>query len=382
MVGPASSLSASLLSDVIACLEWAERALRERVPAGFTEAAAACAELLLRIEADTAKAPGHERLAAALWLKRGHLLEACGEVTDLVEALRGYDLAIALLVPDAAPEAVEVRAGAWLNRGNTLRRLASPASTPEAIRSYEHAIAELTTFAAEPRARGTIAAAWSNLGLARLAHGDAKAAAGAQARALALIADDAARGGVAALYHLYLGEARHAAGEPAAALEIFRDVLAALAPREASDATALETGLRARHAACRVLADQLEAEDEEVTDATHARLAEATALVGGGLGLLRALGAATAAATRNAGARLFEFGAWLYRCFGTGQLAPYLAEYALAAEFPERAGIARAAIAELRTELLGRGFEQLTGEAAEQVLAELAALRAVEQHLN
>jgi tetratricopeptide (TPR) repeat protein len=448
----------ALSAEVAARLELADAIWRAGTGERFGEALHACDEalaLLAEAEAGTgaaavatgvadAYATGRARLAAALWLKRGHLLEAWsgvgGGAQAVMEALRGYDRAVALLQKTGAADAdVSLLAGAWMNRGNALQRLGSEAARLDAIRSYdrtimllgagevagaaeeamaravtlgaawlnrgaacrrgegeasraeatrsfERAIAELAPLAdARPMARRHLASAWTNLGLLRQENKDARGAVEAHEAALRIAAggadatSEASANDLAAL-RLNLGMARRGVGEHAAALEHFRKAVAALASREETDAAAADLALRARHAACVVLGEQLAAEGDEVTETTRARLGEAATLVEEGLALAR-FWAPRGGVGREPGARVFEFGAWLYRSFGRGQLAPYLQAHLEPAD-AMRIEIARVAVDLARQEIMQKGFEHLMGDAAGDVAAELAGLREVEERLR
>lgn len=448
----------TLTVEVTARLELADAVWRAGVGERFGEALHACDEALaLLAEAggsgagtdapdvdamDKTEAPARERLEAAVWLKRGHLLESWAAtgvgMQAVMEALRGYDRAVTLLQkPGPAKADDSLLAGAWMNRGNALQRLGSETSRADSVRSYdraivllagatseaveeaamaravtlgaawlnrgaacrrgdgeaaraeaarsfERAITELAPLAdAHPAARRNLASAWTNLGLLRQENKDAPGAVAAHEAALRIVGggdEIRASGNDLAALRLNLGQARRAASGHAAALELFRDVVASLAPREATDAAAADLGLRARHAACVTLGEQLAAEGEEVTEATRARLGEAATLVEEGLVLARAW-ATRGGVGSEPGARVFEFGAWLYRSYGQGQLAPYLQAHLEPAD-PWRVEIARAAVALARQEIMQKGFEQLMGEAAERVAAELADLREVEDRLR
>jgi tetratricopeptide (TPR) repeat protein len=407
----------------------------DRVAEGLRncEDALAALEALMPVQAHESRAA--VRLAAALWLKRGHLLELSapsGGGEAVLEALRGYDRAILLLRSFPSEANGVTLAGAWLNRGNALQRLGSEAARAEAVNSYDSAIAlfepviaasgtpdpldvaalgaawlnrgaacrsgsgasaraeavkcyeraiiELgPVAAAHPAARRNLSAAWTNLGLVRLEGGDARGALAAHEKALALAGSEAGANEASAL-KLHLGQARRAVGDLAPALEILREVIEDCASREAADLSAADLGLRARHAACVVLGEQLAAEGEEVSASTHERLAEAAALVAAGLALARAPGVASGR-TLEPATRLFEFGAWLYQTFGEGQLAPFL----LAELEPvdaRRIEIARAAVGRARQQIIQRGFGRLAGEAAERAAAEFAGLRAVDERLR
>lgn len=318
-------------------------------------------------------------LAAGLWINRGNVLQQLGGETSRAEALRCYERTIAFLEPidGRGPHTLTLGA-AWLNRGAACRRGPADADRAEALRSFERAIVELGPVAEEhPAARRNLAAAWTNLGLLRAENKDARGALAAHERALEIAGAAAGPGDRAAL-RLHVAQARCALGETEAALEWLRPMIAELSARE--EPVAAEFALRARHAACVALGAQLSAEGEEITDATHRRLAEAAALVAEGLAAARAWGA-RADWLREPSARLFEFGAWLYGTYGEERLADYLlAELEPADE--RRLRIASAAVERARQGLLQRGFEQLLGDAAERVTARLAGLRAVEERVR
>ena len=348
---------------------------------------------LLAKDGDAAAVAG---LLAGAWLNRGNALLALGTAATRAEAVRSYDRSIVLLgglaAGGAAVDSAEVIAwraplgAAWLNRGVALRASASDVTDKEgerlraeAARAFERAIVELAPCAGEHAgARRNLGAAWTNLGLLRLG-GDPRGAVEAHARALAISGETGGENDRAALW-LNLGQARRAASDAAGALEALRGVLILVATREKEDLSAADIGLRARHAACTTLCDLLAAEGEAVTEATRGRLAEAAALVDDGLGLLRELGG-RAAKVGEPGARLFEFGAWLYRNYGEGQLAAYLTAH-LEPVDARKIEIAGAALATARQEIVRRGFQELMGESAARIGDELAGLRAVETRLR
>jgi tetratricopeptide (TPR) repeat protein len=107
---------------------------------------------------------------AASWLARGQELEARENPAALTEALRCYDLAIALLraAPrDPAASTPHTLATAWMNRGNALHQLGTPTDLTSAIAAYDETIRLLREApAAELSARNTLGAAWMNRGLA------------------------------------------------------------------------------------------------------------------------------------------------------------------------------------------------------------------------
>lgn len=391
------------------------------------------AEAAARVRFPDLHAPDWRRLVAALWLKRGHLLEALsasdGRVEPVFEALRSYDRALARLDADATERVGEAAAGAWMNRGNALQRLGGEKAVAEAARCYERTLAlldglftddadallrlALTRGAAwlnlgaarraaadegaadrgektasardaferaaaelEPwadrhaAARRNLAAAWTNLGLAREAD-DPAGAATAHADALRLAEGTAGERERAALL-MNLGRARALAGEAGAGRAALREALRLLAPRERADAASAEHALRARHALCVALAA------DAPRDAAAA--AEAAALADSGLALAGAIAGAPAWA-REAASRLFEYGAWLRSERSDPGLAAWL-EARLEPADPARLRAAWRAVERRRQEIVRRGFERLLGAEAGETGAELEALRALEERLR
>ncbi|MBC7369088.1 MAG: hypothetical protein H7343_20140, partial [Undibacterium sp.] len=107
---------------------------------------------------------------AAAWLARGQALEAQQTPAALAEAVRSYDVAIALFrssLPDPVPAAPHALAVAWMNRGNALQQLGTPSALAAAVTAYDETIALLLPAPAEElAARNTLGAAWMNRGLA------------------------------------------------------------------------------------------------------------------------------------------------------------------------------------------------------------------------
>jgi hypothetical protein len=107
---------------------------------------------------------------AASWLARGQELEAQQNPAALAEALRCYDMAIALLrtAPrDPSTPTPHMLAIAWMNRGNALHQLGTPTDLAAAIAAYDATVELLrAAHADELGARNTLGAAWMNRGLA------------------------------------------------------------------------------------------------------------------------------------------------------------------------------------------------------------------------
>lgn len=326
-------------------------------------------------------APPPEVAAASPWLRQGQWLEVNGR---LDEALTCYDRALAAAGQD--PHAGSV---AWMNRGSALQRYGEPGRTEAALVAYDQAIAlqRSLSLADEPARRVSLSAALMNRGLLlhRL-HGVERAtealAASQEAGSLLqpLLAADAPivvrrnLGGICVnRANLLLDLDDHAAGAAAA-----RDALAWIAAVERIDFDCAGVGLMARRALCDALGRQLVAAGAD----QEAVAAAASDTVDDALALARHWSASGGAAFAPLVARLYLYGARLYRAHQPQFLGEFLLEQLEAAPAPELFEIAAAALADALADLQ-RPRPLVAGvPATERVLATARALRTAQARLD
>lgn len=313
---------------------------------------------------------------AIIWMNRGSALLRLGAPDALKEAVRSYDQAIELL--ETAPEGFENALGtSWMNRGVGLMRAGGDDALAEAGRSLERAVTVLEPLvAAQPEVRRNVAAAWANRGVVLSLENDAAGAVRAHRQAVEAFRpltqnDNPAGCREFAALLLNLGQAAGAAGDVDGALAATRDALALVSPAETEDPHSAVMTLRARHALCVTLGG-LVAKNQGENAARSAHLAEAGDVVEDGLALVRSL-EGNGVPPAEEGARLFEFGAWLYRTQQPQFLAEFLLEHL--GEDPVRARIAASAVRLARQAIVQRGFSDGRGEAAE-ILAGLGEVDA------
>jgi tetratricopeptide (TPR) repeat protein len=350
-------------------------------------------QAIARLRAAGGRAGAEEALALA-WMNRGSGLFRLESREALAEAVRSYDQAIPLL--ERAPEHMHNALGASLmNRGVGLMNLDHVKDSPESTaarladagRTLERAATVLEPLAAsQPAALHNLASTWSNLGMLRTRQGDAAGAVAAHQKAVEFFRPLAAQAGDAgetfelAARLFNLGQACGAAGDTAAALAAGREALALAREVETRDPQAMELMLRTRHALCVTLGGLLAAGRAEAGDPARAeRLAEAGDLVEDGLAAMRAQGG-SADGVAAAGARLYEFGAWLYRTQQPRFLGEFLLEHL--GEDPARARIAAAAVQTARQAFVQRSFTDTTHGDMERVLDLLQELGAVETRVK
>jgi tetratricopeptide (TPR) repeat protein len=359
-------------------------------------------QAIVRLRAASAR-PGVEEALAMAWMNRGSGLFRLESREALAEAVRSYEQAIALW--ERAPEGTGNALGAsWMNRGVGLMNLddatetkeATAARLAEAVNSLERAVSVLEPVAAAERAAlHNLASTWSNLGMLRARQGEAAGAVVAHRKAvelfrpLAAVAGDAGETFELAARLFNLGQACAAAGDAREALAAGREALALAAGREAlvhaalvetRDPQALELVLRIRHALCVVLGGLLASGRAKGEDSDRSvRLEEAGDLVEDGLAALRARGASTEGLAA-AGARLYEFGAWLYRTQQPHFLGEFLLEHL--GEDKARARIAAAAVQAARQAFVQRNFNDTTHGNMDRVLDILQEIGAVEAQIK
>lgn len=335
--------------------------------------------------------PGGGIDLAAAWMNRGGALlqlGAAGALEDgaqaFREAVRSYEQAIAQF-GDAPPrEFLDALGAAWLNRGVGLSAFSGDEPRAEAGHSFERAIAILEPLAAaQPVVRRNLAAAWSARADLRAVLGDAPGAVDSANRAVgifrALLENDAAPVVRAEFAELLLrhGHACAVAADAAAARAAAREALTLLAPLEGTDLACARQALRARHALCAALAVTLV---NEHGDARDAQVAEAGDLAEEGLDFVQSRDPAAGAALAGEGARLFEFGAWLYRT----QQPRFLAEFLLERVNADlvRARIAGKAVQLARQDIVQRGFSGANASDLQRAADLLAGLAEVDEHLR
>ena len=335
---------------------------------------------------------GAEEALAIAWMNRGSGLFRLGARDALSEAVRSYDQAIAVLERIDGPR--NTLGAAWMNRGVGLMHLDEPKESPESAaarladsaKSLERAVAVLEPLAATQRmAQRNLASTWANLGILRTRRHDAPGAAEAHRQAVELFRPLAAEGGGRESFELAarlfnLGQACGAAGEPEAALTAGREALAIVSALASDDPQVAELGLRTRHALCVILGAQLAAGRAQAADPGRAaRLEEAGDLVEDGLASLRGR-AEFPEGLATAGARLYEFGAWLYRT----QQPQFLGEFLLD-HFDEgnaRMSIAAADVQVARQAMVQRDFSATMGGDMDRMLDLLQDLGEVESRLK
>lgn len=337
---------------------------------------------------------GVEDALAIAWMNRGSGLFRLESREALTEAVRSYDQAIELL--ERAPEGTRNALGAsWMNRGVGLMNLdhvteakeATVARLADAARSLERAITVLEPVASTQRAAlHNLASTWSNLGMLRSRQEDAAGAVAAHRKAVELFRPLAAEAGDAgetfelAARLFNLGQACGAAGDTREALASGREALVHAALVKTGDPQAFELVLRTRHALCVVLGGLLASGRAKSEDPERAaRLEEAGDLVEDGLAAVRARGEVSAG-VGAAGARLYEFGAWLYRTQQPQFLGEFLLEHL--GEDKARAKIAATAVQVARQAFVQRNFNDTTHGDMDRVLDRLQELGEVEARVK
>ena len=142
----------------------------------------------------------------------------------------------------------------------------------------------------------------------------------------------------------------------------------------------IDLAMRARHAVCVVLGGRLAAGRALAEDPKRAELLEeAGDLVEDGLAALKGRAELPEGVAQTA-ARLYEFGAWLYRTQQPQFLGEFLLEHL--GEDEARARIAAAAVKAARQALVQRGFNETMGGEMDRVRGMMQDLAAVEERLK
>ncbi len=317
---------------------------------------------------------------AIAWMNRGQGCSRKDTPEDLATAVGCYDQAV-LLLTDGDQNAL---GAALMNRAVNMMRLNK---NDDAEKALELAVAALKPLA-ETRvaARRNLASAWSNLGLLRLQAEDAAGALAAHREAVSLLRPLVANGGVAgnrdlAARLLNLAQAADAAGETDAALDAGREALAlSIVDGAEAGVHGLELALRARHGLCVTFGGILATKPMNAA-ARPSWIEEAGDLVEAGL-------AAYAGVNVNEGsgeisqlaARLFEYGAWLYRTEQPQFLAEFLLEHLDESE--AHAKIAADAVVAARQAVVQRGFAEVETGDLDRSSGQLQGLVAVEERVR
>lgn len=348
-------------------------------------------QAIVRLGAAGDSAGAGDALAIA-WMNRGSGLFRLGSRDALAEAVRSYDQAIAVLERIDGP--ANTLGAAWMNRGVGLMHLDEIKEAPESVaarladaaKSLERAISVLEPLAVTQRmAQRNLASTWANLGILRTRRHDATGAAEAHRQAVQLFRPIAASGGGPETFELAarlfnLGQACGAAGEPEAALAAGRESLSLISRLPSEEPQIAEFGLRTRHALCVILGGLLAAGRAQANDPERAaRLEEAGDLVEDGLASLRDRGELPEGVAA-AGARLYEFGAWLYRTQQPRFLGEFLLDHL--DEGNARMSIAAAAVQVARQAMVQRDFSATMGGDMDRMLDLLQDLGEVESRLK
>ncbi len=340
-------------------------------------------QAIVRLRAAVAleDAAGWARPALAIaWMNRGQGCTRKGGPDDLRAAVGCYDQAIGQLLDGGDVNAL---GASLMNRAVLLLRLEDVAGAEAALRQ---AIDVLTPLAATGDAAArNLASAWSNLGVLRLEAGEPTAALEAHREALVWLRPVAAKGGVAGALDVAarltnLAQAADAAGEFAEALAAGREALQLISKTTGGD-TVQRTGLwlRAAHGLCVALGGQLSARPDaaeraawidEAGDVLERALAEFAAIKPG-------TGADEAAAPA---ARLYGYGAWLYRTHRPRHLTAFLLAHLDATE--TRAKVAAEAVVAARQDVVQRGFEDAAAGGLERDGELLRGLSGVEERVR
>lgn len=279
------------------------------------------------------------------WMNRGDVLTRLGGTKNLEEAVRSYDLGIAhlhVLPLDAKPEFRWRLALGWMNRGISLQAMETEAARQDALRSFDTSIAVMRGHEGSPRSdyQRCLAAAWAN-------------------RANVLLGLESAG----------LNDACKAA----------RTAIQRSRATEAGDALMAESGIKARHALCRALAQLLETPPVDAAQA-DGWIEEATDAVEDSLSLARSWERRGHADFRPLLEELFHFGARIYRAFQPHFLADFLldsitpAEQNVSVTEPMHAA-AQEAITHAAMQIQSEGLAGLNPAKLDRLLETLADLK-------
>ncbi|MBV9507654.1 MAG: hypothetical protein JO323_21880 [Acidobacteriia bacterium] len=290
------------------------------VPAGFPDAEA--------IEAINAR--------ASVFMQQGiRLLQSDN---DAANALLHFDRALQLRrrLPTEVPVHAYSLAACWLNRAEALTCL-GPVYRTLALSAYDEALALLgpLPLCEDPRFSRRLAIAHQNRALVLAAQNPPATADAVEALASAIAVLDHAEAmetperdfllAVAwmNLANIHASQATNAS-DLAAQLAAQR-ALALVEAKEHDDAPAAETGLKARHVLCRILARRLSDQPESETHITNVH--DATDLADEGLELAREWERRGIGRLRNLASDLFQFGAKVYAQYQPHFLDEFLGEH-------------------------------------------------------
>jgi hypothetical protein len=281
------------------------------------------------------------RKIAAERLRHGKAAEALGTEAALVEAVRAYDAALALLRAEPPGGGNDVRyelARVWMNRARARQKAGNRAGFADAVLAYDEAIAagSLLPIATHPDYRNCLGAAWLNRGQVLLQLGDPAslpAAIRSQEKAVELLRplpidrDLDYRLNLAGA-ELNLANALLIAADPTT-LERARcaakNAVVLVSAGEDATAQLADLGLKARRALCEALGRLLFAAAAD--EATVRELAdEASDAVDTGLGVARRWEQRGVPHFRPLAGRLYRFGAQLYQLHQPHFLAEFLLE--------------------------------------------------------
>lgn len=360
-------------------------------PNGVEEAMRLCDEAL-RLLVESAASP-EERARA--WLRRGQIAESGRGPEQLREAARSHEAGLAALDESrgSKTEGSELASGLggldwlrvllWMNRGNALVAAGGAEAAREALRSYEEAmrLAGGADGIAVVERHALLGAAWMNRGVAERAAAPGEPGAKAEGRCLEnaireleLAVEEGSAPARRNLAGAWLNRAAwcEAAGDQEATFAAWREAARVADPIARQDAVALETGLRARHAFCVAWGKRLIATEPAVAaDAGRGALG-LFVQVEKGLADFAAWDG-KAEASRAMAARLFEFGAWLYRTREPRRLVEFLERHTDPRD-ARRVEVAREAIRLAQQEILRAGFSEWLDASGGELRGRLQAL--------
>ncbi|SKA91879.1 hypothetical protein SAMN02745166_01805 [Prosthecobacter debontii] len=306
--------------------------------------ALACFEeaILLREALPLGDNPLYRWGLTAGWMNRGDALTRLGGQDHLTEALRCYDIAISHLhqLPLEADPAFRWRLGvAWINRGHTEQAGASQGSLQRALSCFENALRVMRGHETSPRLdyQQVMAAAWTNHAAALL-----------QIQEQDVLALNSAR---RAIQHSQSCE-----HEP----------------------SLQETGIRARHALCRAIANLLESPSDKNADTAEAWIHEATDAVEDVMRLTQA-----APSRHPLREEIFLFGCRIYRAFQPHFLAEFLDEGLASGTLSEAMKTsARASLTQAAAQIQNENLASLNPEKLDRLIQTLQALSETSQKLR
>jgi tetratricopeptide (TPR) repeat protein len=334
--------------------------------------------------------------AATAWLRRGHALEAAGRIPDAIAAYdRSFVSASDTTLADTAA-ARRARALAAMNRGNALQRRGDRANLAAAVHAYDDAIALFAMLPLEhdPALRNNCGTAWLNRGRALQLRRDASSLAAAVAsheRAIGLLRSLPENGpafftrNLAGAW-LNLADALLESTTPGGhsrARDAAKTAADLVASREETDPEFADLGLKARRAFVEALGHLLVAAGSD-RGACDALASHATDAIDEGLALARRWESHGHVSLRPLAARLFRFGAQLYRLHQSHFLAEFLLENVAPGAFaddPEFRAIARDALAAARAELARPRLFHLGDRESEKAASLARELAAAEREV-